>query len=107
MLRADERADVGGRIGAGTGAQLFRFVHAEADEFFGGGFFDEKPLDGEADLAAIGVRPPYGGAGSGFEIGAGEDDHGVFAAKFEHGGNQVARASFSDTAAGSDAAGED
>ena len=71
------------------------------------GSFHEKALDRKANLAAIRVTAPDRAARRGVEIGVGEDEHGVFAAEFEHGGNELARAGFGDTAAGGDAAGED
>ena len=106
VLRTNQRADVGGGIAARTEAQLFGFFDAEGGEFFADGLLDEDSFDGEADLAAIGVAAPDGAAGGDVEIGVGENDHGVFAAEFEDGGNQVLGAGFGDTASGLDAAGE-
>src|SRR5262249_46828046 len=60
VLWANEWADVGGRVGAPTEAELFGLFHAKVDELFGGCFFHEKTLYGQTDLAAVRVRAPYG-----------------------------------------------
>ena len=64
-------------------------------------------FDGEAGLAAIGESAPDGGAGSRFEVGVGEDDHGVLAAQLEHAGDELSGAGLGHAPAGGHAAGED
>src|ERR1700719_1921047 len=100
MLRTDHRTDVSGGVVSGADAQLFGFWHAARGEFIAHGLLDKEPLDGEADLAAICVTAPDGGAGCDVEVGIGKDEHGVFAAEFEHGWDETLGACFTDAAAG-------
>src|SRR5260370_426656 len=67
---------------------------------------DEEALDGETNLTAICVAAPNRGARGDVEVRIGEDNHGVFAAKLEHRGNQALGAGFRDAAAGRDTSGE-
>ncbi len=84
----DHRPDLVFGIAAGAKLQLLCFCDAELGEFFGDGALHIDALDGEAGLSAIGEAAPDCGARSGAEVGVGQHDHGVFAAEFEHGGNQ-------------------
>src|ERR1700687_4297625 len=106
MLRANHGANVGGGVTAGAKPQLFRFRHAARGKFITYGSLNEKTLDGEADLAAIGVTAPNRGAGGNVEVGVGEDEHSVFAAEFKDGRDQALGAGFGDTPPGGDASGE-
>src|ERR1700756_818201 len=87
MLRANHRADIGIGIVAGTNTQLFRFCHAAGGKLIADGLLDEEALDGKTDLAAIRVAAPDGGAGGDIEVGVSQDEHGIFAAEFQHSGN--------------------
>ncbi len=69
VLGTDERAEIGGGIGAGAETKLARFFDAEVDEGVGDGFFDEETFDGETDLAAIGEAAPKRSRGGDIEIG--------------------------------------
>src|SRR5882672_7651175 len=100
MLRTNERADIRGRVATRTEAEFFRFCDAQCCERFADGFFNEKPLDGQTNLAAVRVAAPHGGAGRNVEVGIGENDHRVFAAKFENRWNQFLPARFHNTTPG-------
>ncbi len=106
MLRANHGANVGGGVAAGAEAQLFCFRHATRGKFVADGLLDEEPLDGEANLAAICVAAPDSGAGGDVEVGIRENEHGVFAAEFENGGNQALGAGFGNATTSRDASGE-
>jgi len=105
-LRPDERADIGGGIASGAEAEFLSFFHAAIDKCFADGLFDEEAFDGKADLAAIGEAAPDGAVCGDFEVGVGQDEHGVFAAEFENGGDEFFCAGFGDAAPGRDAARE-
>src|ERR1700676_3962752 len=87
VLRANHRADIRGGVVAGADAQLLRFCHTAGGELIAYRLFDEEAFDGKTNLAAIRVATPDGGAGGDVEVGIRQDDHGVFAAKFQHRGN--------------------
>ena len=55
---------------------------------------DEQPFDGKAHLATIRIAAPDGRAGYHVKVSIRENDHGVFAAKFENRWNQFFRAGF-------------
>src|SRR6266567_3986609 len=107
MLWTNERADVRRGVSSGTEPQLFRFFNAKRDEFFRDPLLDEEPLHGQTNLAAIRVAAPNGRTGRHIEVGIRENDHGVFAAKFENRWNQFFRTGFGDTPARCHASGED
>jgi len=90
----------------GPTRSFFVFFDAERGKFFGDGLLDKNAFDREADLAAVGEAAPNRAAGGDFETGIGEDDHRVFAAEFEDGGDEESRAGFGDAAAGFDTASE-
>src|SRR6266704_1032438 len=107
MLRTNERADVRRRVGSGTEPQLFCFFNAKPDELLRDPLLDEEPFHGQTDLAAIRVAAPNGRTGCHVKVSIRENDHGVFAAKFENRWNQFFRTGFSDTPARGHASGED
>src|SRR5260370_29769179 len=94
MLWTNERADVRRRVGSGTEPQLFRFFNAKPDELFRDPLLDEEPFHGQTDLAAIRVPAPNGRTGCHVKVSIRENDHGVFAAKFENRWNQFFRTGF-------------
>src|SRR5262249_33653562 len=93
VLRANQRPHVGCRIPTGAKPQALGFFHTKVGETIGDSLFNENPLDRKTYLSAIGVAAPNGGARSNVKIGVGKNQHGVFAAEFEHARNQVASAS--------------
>src|SRR3989442_3916089 len=94
MLWTNERADVRRRVGSGTEPQLFRFFNAKPDELLRDPLLDEEPFHGQTDLAAIRVAAPNGRTGCHVKVGIRENDHSVFATKFENRWNQFFRAGF-------------
>src|SRR6267142_4663312 len=99
MLRTNERADIRRWVASRPKAKLPGFRHAQSCERFTNGLFNEKAFHGQTNLTAIGVAAPDGGAGRYVEVGIGEDDHRVLAAKFENRWNQFLRTRFRDAAA--------
>ena len=105
---ADHRADFGVGIAVeGPRRSFLVFSTHSCSKRFGDRLLDVNAFDGEAGLAAIREAAPDGGAGCDFEIGVGENDHGILAAEFEHRRNQFAGARFGDSSASGDAAGEE
>src|SRR5258708_1812873 len=107
MLRTDQRADVRRGVAPGTEPQLFRFFNAKPDELFRDPLLDEEPFHGQTDLAAIRVAAPNGRTGCHVKVSIRENDHGVFAAKFENRWNQFFRTGFGHLPARGHASGED
>ncbi len=87
MLRTNQRTNIGCRIASRTEPQFFRFFDAQRKKLFLDGLFHKKPLDGKANLPAIRVAAPNGGARGNFEVRIGKNNHRVLAAKFEHARN--------------------
>src|SRR6266850_629032 len=106
LLRTDERADIRGGIASRSKAKFLGFRNAQGCERFADGFFDEKAFDGQTNLATIRVAPPHGGTGRHVEVSISENDHRVFAAKFENRWNQFFCTRFRDAAAGGHASRE-
>src|SRR5216683_5897359 len=94
MLWTDQRADVCRGVASGTEPQLFCFFNAKPDELFRDPLLDEQPFDGKAHLATIRIAAPDGRAGYHVKVSIRENDHGVFAAKFENRWNQFFRTGF-------------
>jgi len=106
MMRTNHRADIGVGVVAGAKAQFFCLRDAASGELIANRLLDEKTLDRKANLAAVRVAAPDGGACGYIKIGIGQDQHSVFAAEFEHSRNQPLGASFSDAASRGNASGE-
>src|SRR5713226_9885327 len=106
MVRANQWADIRCGVVTRTETQLFGFFEAERGESLADGLFNKEAFDGEANLTAIRVAAPDGRAGSDVEIGVRKNDHGIFAAEFQHAGDEFFGAGFRDAAAGGDTAGE-
>src|SRR6266403_4300114 len=88
MFWTNQRTHVRRRIAARTKPESFRFFNTKSDESLGCGLLDKQPLYGEADLSTVRIAPPYGSAGGHLQVRIRQNDHGIFAAKFEHGGDQ-------------------
>ena len=106
LARANQRADFRVGIGGRPEAESIGFFDAESGELVDDGRFGVNTLDRDTGLAAIHEAAPDRGAGGDVQIGVGENDHGIFAAEFERGRNQLFGAGFGDALAGGDAAGE-
>src|ERR1700731_2096474 len=99
MLGTNHRANIGAGFFAGTEAQLFRFCYTACGKLIADGLLDEEAFHGKADLAAICVAAPDGGAGGNVEIRIRQDEHSVLATKFQHGWDEAFGAGFRDAAA--------
>ena len=106
VLRTNQRPNVGIFVATRPEAKLLRFRHAAAHKLFGDGFLDEQSFHRKTDLPAICVAAPHRGARGHIQIRVAQNQHGVFAAQLQHGGNQIARARFGHVFAGIHAAGE-
>ena len=104
MFRPNQRANVGRGIAARTEPELFRFFNTEGDKPFHRQLFDKQSLDRKANLSAVRVAAPDSGARGHFQIRICQNDHGIFAAKFEYGGDQPFRAGLSNAPPSSHAA---
>ena len=106
LFEADERAEIGIRKSAVADFQFGDFLQAEAEEARIDAAMDVTAFDGDTGLSGVHHGTPDGGTGGGVEVGILEDDHGVFAAKFEGDGKQALCGGDSDPASGGDTAGE-
>ena len=68
---------------------------------------DVAALDRKASLAGIHERAPDRAAGSNFDIGIVEHQHGIFAAKFQHYRQQTSRGGLGDSFSRGHASGKD
>src|SRR5258707_14662569 len=88
MFWTNQRTHVRRRIAARTKPELFRFFHTKSDESLCCGLLYNQPLYGEADLSTVSIATPYGSAGNHLQVAARQNDHAMFASKFEDRGDQ-------------------
>ena len=107
LPKADHGPDFRVLVRGRAEPQLFRFLGAHLSKPFGDGLLDVDSFHRNARLPAIHEAAPHSRARSDFEIGIGQDEHGILAAKLEHGRNQLPGASFRDALPGRHAAREE
>jgi len=64
--------------------ELLRLLHTKRNEFFSGTLLNEQTLHGKTNLSTIRVATQTA-ALEALPVRIRKNDHGIFAAKFEHG----------------------
>src|SRR5437867_2120829 len=106
MLWSNQWTNICGGMASWTHPELLCFLDTTRGKLIRNRTLNENPLGRQANLSAISVAGPNGGAGGDVEVSIGEDQHGVFAAEFENRGDQASRAGLRHATARGHTAGE-